>query len=293
MVRYKKFSGSWRLSGLPPLAAGPGRAAGFGSSPFDTPPCHSLSSILPLTVSENRETFSAPGYAFPVIHAMLAGGVRSHLIGRETLKRSFKQFIDSHFIPWHCLQVGVAADRSLAREIRRARGTNLPPAPSSPQPGSNEVKEGSPLSTNYQHKAHRCARRKVRSISHFETPKCWYCGCALDNPIGFNKPGFNTFTERTRDHMTPISRGGTEAPENIVDCCRPCNSKKSKRTVSEYREYLCRKTPLGALHDALDRVLTDPSIGDEDREFIAAFRQSLSPRPWIAFSGESVEIERT
>jgi hypothetical protein len=43
------------------------------------------------------------------------------------------------------------------------------------------------------------------------------------------------------DHMTPTSRGGLNVPENLVDCCFSCNSRKSNRTVEEYREYLQQK----------------------------------------------------
>lgn len=170
MIRYKKFSGCWRLSGLPSVLLDPAGWMGL-EVPLSTrrPAKSQPSTPRWLTFPKNRETFSAPGYAFSVIHAMLAGGVRSHLIGRETLKQNFKHSVDSHFIPWHCHQVGVAADRSLAREIRRAWGIPSPPAPSSPQPESNEVKEGSPLSTNCREKAHNCAGGRVRLVSHFET----------------------------------------------------------------------------------------------------------------------------
>lgn len=37
----------------------------------------------------------------------------------------------------------------------------------------------------------------------------------------------------TYDHVQPISRGGTETVENLVVCCRGCNSRKSARTPEE------------------------------------------------------------
>ena len=38
----------------------------------------------------------------------------------------------------------------------------------------------------------------------------------------------------TKDHLTPLSRHGSDAIENIVAACRPCNSKKGARTEAEY-----------------------------------------------------------
>ena len=37
----------------------------------------------------------------------------------------------------------------------------------------------------------------------------------------------------TYDHIVPISAGGTESADNIVVCCRACNSRKGARTPSE------------------------------------------------------------
>jgi 5-methylcytosine-specific restriction endonuclease McrA len=38
----------------------------------------------------------------------------------------------------------------------------------------------------------------------------------------------------TMDHMTPVSRGGDHAIENLVPCCQSCNSRKKDRTLLEY-----------------------------------------------------------
>lgn len=55
---------------------------------------------------------------------------------------------------------------------------------------------------------------------------CYYCGKAIS---GRNK---------TVDHKTPISKGGTNAFENLCMCCASCNSKKHNKTESEYRATL-------------------------------------------------------
>lgn len=57
--------------------------------------------------------------------------------------------------------------------------------------------------------------------------RCWYCGAkkwpgTADDPLGI-------------DHLTPRSRGGTDDAENLVPCCKGCNSIKGNRTIDEAR----------------------------------------------------------
>lgn len=37
----------------------------------------------------------------------------------------------------------------------------------------------------------------------------------------------------TLDHITPISQGGRNSPDNMVLCCRPCNTAKADKTEAE------------------------------------------------------------
>lgn len=48
---------------------------------------------------------------------------------------------------------------------------------------------------------------------------CAYCGC--DGPLSV-------------DHLLPRKRGGPDVADNIVWCCRPCNSSKGARDVLEW-----------------------------------------------------------
>lgn len=48
---------------------------------------------------------------------------------------------------------------------------------------------------------------------------CYYCG---DD------------SKLTVDHLTPLSRGGTDAIDNIVPACRSCNSRKNAKTADEF-----------------------------------------------------------
>lgn len=55
---------------------------------------------------------------------------------------------------------------------------------------------------------------------------CYWCGKLL------------TKFEVTKDHLTPVSRGGSDRIDNLVPACKKCNSKKSSKTESEYRAFL-------------------------------------------------------
>ena len=38
----------------------------------------------------------------------------------------------------------------------------------------------------------------------------------------------------TADHVIPHSKGGPTTPDNLVAACRPCNTSKGARTLSEW-----------------------------------------------------------
>lgn len=50
--------------------------------------------------------------------------------------------------------------------------------------------------------------------------RCAYCGCQ---------------TALTMDHVVPLSRGGTHTIGNVVPACGPCNYRKGRRFISEWR----------------------------------------------------------
>ena len=50
---------------------------------------------------------------------------------------------------------------------------------------------------------------------------CLYCGDYLYD------------CELTRDHVVPVSRGGTDTWENVVTACRLCNSRKADMSLKE------------------------------------------------------------
>ncbi len=55
---------------------------------------------------------------------------------------------------------------------------------------------------------------------------CHYCR-------GVYTPG-----ELTMDHIVPIARGGKSVKNNVVPCCKACNSKKRQMLPLEWDEYM-------------------------------------------------------
>ncbi|MGA2208057.1 MAG: HNH endonuclease [Acidimicrobiales bacterium] len=56
-----------------------------------------------------------------------------------------------------------------------------------------------------------------RSVFVRDGHRCQYCGAQAENI----------------DHVVPRSRGGTHSWENVVACCRRCNTRKEDRLVEE------------------------------------------------------------
>lgn len=57
----------------------------------------------------------------------------------------------------------------------------------------------------------------------YSAETCYYCGKVI---YGRNK---------TVDHKTPISKGGTNKLDNLCMCCASCNSKKGNKTEAEFK----------------------------------------------------------
>lgn len=64
-----------------------------------------------------------------------------------------------------------------------------------------------------------------RTVFHRDGFTCQYCGHAAENI----------------DHVVPKSQGGTHVWENVVACCRRCNTKKGGRTPREAGLALLRR----------------------------------------------------
>lgn len=66
----------------------------------------------------------------------------------------------------------------------------------------------------------------IRLLRRFDY-RCAYCGERTE--------------KLTRDHVVPLSRGGTHSIGNILPACWPCNSSKRASTLTEWKRRLLRQ----------------------------------------------------
>ncbi len=64
------------------------------------------------------------------------------------------------------------------------------------------------------------SRADLRGLMARHDGTCAYCGVAEAKSI---------------DHVVPVTRGGKNSIGNLVPCCRPCNSSKGNKLLSEWR----------------------------------------------------------
>jgi 5-methylcytosine-specific restriction endonuclease McrA len=60
-------------------------------------------------------------------------------------------------------------------------------------------------------------------MRRYGTPKCFYCDRILSRRV------------KTKDHLQPRSRNGSNKPHNIVNACRQCNTLKGCLSLNEFR----------------------------------------------------------
>lgn len=91
--------------------------------------------------------------------------------------------------------------------------------------------------------------KEWQSAIMYFNKRCCYCGKPLDDP--------------TKDHIEPISKGGRMVRENILPCCRECNSsKKDLDMLSWYqKQSFYSAARMQRIRDYIDAVLL---LGDTD-----------------------------
>ncbi|MBW2521824.1 MAG: HNH endonuclease [Deltaproteobacteria bacterium] len=55
---------------------------------------------------------------------------------------------------------------------------------------------------------------------------CYYCGTVYEQK------------DLTMDHIIPLARGGRSTKDNLVPCCKDCNSRKKTLLPIEWEEYM-------------------------------------------------------
>jgi 5-methylcytosine-specific restriction endonuclease McrA len=59
---------------------------------------------------------------------------------------------------------------------------------------------------------------------------CYYCSVQVAR------------SDLTMDHLVPLSRGGRSTKDNLVPCCKSCNTRKKTMLPVEWEEYINRKS---------------------------------------------------
>lgn len=69
---------------------------------------------------------------------------------------------------------------------------------------------------------------------------CFYCERTLNDRRTMKRGDRNKGLDFTKDHKTPLARGGPDIRENRVPCCFRCNNLKADMTANEFRRYVAR-----------------------------------------------------
>ena len=85
---------------------------------------------------------------------------------------------------------------------------------------------------------------------------CAYCG------------GRFAFDDLTREHIVPVSRGGSDSWMNCITACRGCNGRKGNRIPEEARMALLYLPYVPSLHE--DMILRGRRILADQMEFLLA-----------------------
>jgi 5-methylcytosine-specific restriction endonuclease McrA len=70
----------------------------------------------------------------------------------------------------------------------------------------------------------------LKALYHAQLGLCAYCQKTLEG-------GYSI------DHKQPVSRGGSNWPDNLCLCCRRCNSRKGPKTAEEFCAWLTAPRP--------------------------------------------------
>ena len=106
--------------------------------------------------------------------------------------------------------------------------------------------------------------------------RAWRLTPAITNPKLFSRDrqvcaycgGHFDFDDLTREHIVPVSRGGSDSWMNCITACRACNARKGNRLPEEARMTLLYLPYVPSLHE--DMILRGRRILSDQMEFLLA-----------------------
>tara|TARA_R100000426_G_scaffold78609_1_gene56152 strand:+ start:270 stop:722 length:453 start_codon:yes stop_codon:yes gene_type:complete len=86
------------------------------------------------------------------------------------------------------------------------------------------------------------AREKRQAIYFRDQRKCWYCGMSESQIEKDNIKRNDFWNSLSLDHIVPDSQGGSNLANNLITCCKRCNSKRGTKTIAEFQVYVGMST---------------------------------------------------
>lgn len=100
--------------------------------------------------------------------------------------------------------------------------------------------------------------------------RCFYCA----KPV--NEEAEPIWDALTKDHLVPLSRGGSDDIGNIVPACFNCNRLKGAMTIDEFRE--ARPVFFTAEQNLYRKSIEVDSLGSAPQPFLAQAVHYLAPK---------------
>lgn len=127
-------------------------------------------------------------------------------------------------------------------------------------------------------------RKRRKAMIESGNSQCWYCGRTVKLNVGFDYK--DIANQSTIDHLIPLTRGGSNEPENLVLACFSCNSKKRNRTVEEYRWLLIMQHPANKAITHLQAAIDLIDLPHVKLAIENVVQQIEGVAPYIKFYGE-------
>ena len=84
--------------------------------------------------------------------------------------------------------------------------------------------------------------KDINAILNLQKNKCYFCGKPIISDFSqFLEKGIIISHKFEKDHLKPISKGGSHWPHNIALACRPCNQLKHNRGEVAFWNLLTKK----------------------------------------------------
>ena len=106
--------------------------------------------------------------------------------------------------------------------------------------------------------------------------RCYYCFKPLSLLAGSD--GDDRAEGAQKDHLTPVSRGGSDTIDNIVPACFLCNRKKGDMTEPEFRKAL--STALNSVCKGVAAVESILPLEQRDEPPLAVLRRESEATSW-------------